>query len=91
MATSTTALETIFSAVLSPTEHLLLEAFIKYAVDPELAAQYLLSRVQQGSIETSLRSFKRDWRILTSIRKILRIRKQKIAHITQLVSHSEDG
>lgn len=69
MSTSSTALELISSAGLSPTEHLLLEYFVEKAVDPDLAAQYLMSRVHRDAgvkLEACLRSFKEDWRTLTS-------------------------
>lgn len=69
MATSSTALEVISSANLSPTEHLLLEHFVERAVDPDLAAQYLMSRVHRdvgAGVEACLRSFKQDWRNLAS-------------------------
>lgn len=64
-----TALEIISSASLSPTEHLLLKEFINGAVNSELAANYLLSRIAQDSLldtEISLRNFKKDWRQLTT-------------------------
>lgn len=60
-----TALDLISSTSLSPTEHLLFKNFIDDAVDSELAANYLLSRLAQGSpldTEISLRDFKKDWR-----------------------------
>ena len=69
MVTSSTVLEVISSADLTPTEHLLLKQFVEKAVDPELAAQYLMSRLhldEEQSSETSLRSFKQDWRSLVS-------------------------
>ena len=69
MATSSTALEDISSANLSPTEHLLLEHFVERAVEPDLAAQYFISRIHGDAgagVEASLRSFKHDWRNLVS-------------------------
>lgn len=67
MATSTVVLEVLNSADLSPTEHLLLKYFIEGAVDPELAARYLDSRIRQSQdVEANLRSFKLDWRRLVS-------------------------
>lgn len=69
MATSSTALEVISSANLTPTEHLLLGHFIEKAVEPDLAARYLMSRVHRDrdlGVEASLRSFKQDWRKLVS-------------------------
>ncbi|KAJ5698657.1 hypothetical protein N7462_000662 [Penicillium macrosclerotiorum] len=67
MATPNTALEMISLANLSRTEHLLLKHFVEKAVDPVLAAQYLLSRVQSDAVvEGSLRSFKQDWKRLVS-------------------------
>lgn len=69
MATASAALETISSAHLSPTEHLLLKHFIEKAVDPDLAAQYLMSRVHRdvdAEVEACLRSFKQDWREVVS-------------------------
>lgn len=69
MATSNAALEIISSANLSPTEHLLLKHFVEKAVDPDLAAHYLMSRVQRdvdAEVEDCLRSFKQDWRKLAS-------------------------
>lgn len=62
------ALELISLARLEPTEHLLLKQFVEGAVDPERAAQYLLSNINKSShnqdVETSLRCFKKDWRDL---------------------------
>ncbi|OJJ45997.1 hypothetical protein ASPZODRAFT_167030 [Penicilliopsis zonata CBS 506.65] len=71
MAISSTALEMISSASLSPTEHLLLNHFVERAVDPDLAAQYLVSRVSRETgagvkVEACLRSFKQDLRNLAS-------------------------
>lgn len=64
MATSA-VLETISSADLEPTEHLLLKHFIEGADDPELAARYLNSRLSQSeNVAACLRSFKQDWRRL---------------------------
>jgi hypothetical protein len=69
MATSSTALEVISSTNLSPTEHLILKHFVEKAVDPDLAAQYLMSRVHRdvcAEVEACLRSFMQDWRDLAS-------------------------
>lgn len=63
------ALELISLARLEPTEHLLLKQFVEGAVDPERAAQYLLSRVDKSphqDVETCLRCFKKDWRNLVT-------------------------
>ncbi|KAL3456712.1 kinase-like domain-containing protein [Aspergillus heterothallicus] len=66
MANVQRALGCIESAELSPTEHLILKHFVESAVDPEIAAEYLLSRTQASSdtVEISLREFKRQWRAL---------------------------
>jgi hypothetical protein len=68
MTNAELALETITSADLSPTEHLILKHFIESAVDPEAAAQYLLGRTWDttDSVGNSLRNFKRQWRRLAS-------------------------
>lgn len=69
MTTAGTAQEVISSANLSPTEHLILKHFIEKAVDPDLAAQYLMSRVHrdvEAGVEACLRRFKQDWRKLVS-------------------------
>jgi hypothetical protein len=74
MSTADTVLEIVSSANLSPTEHLILKNFINDAVDSELAAKYLLSRIVQDSqrdIEISLRDFKKDWRKLVTRSKNL--------------------
>jgi hypothetical protein len=71
---TTAALEIISSTSLSPTEHLLLKRFISEAVDSEVAANYLLSRIAQDGLpdtEISLRDFKKDWRKLTKRSKNL--------------------
>lgn len=61
------ALQIISSADLSPTEHLLLNHFIEGAVDPDLAAQYLISRIDfQHDPEFCLRRFKQDWKKLAA-------------------------
>ncbi|GBF65926.1 hypothetical protein TMEN_8644 [Trichophyton mentagrophytes] len=63
------ALNTVRSAALTPTEHLLLERFLDKARDPNHAAGYLLQRVKDNpssSIEASLRDFKKDWRRLVT-------------------------
>ncbi|KAF7589418.1 hypothetical protein BBP40_004322 [Aspergillus hancockii] len=57
--------EDISSADLSSPEHLILKHFIENAVDPELAAQYLLSRINQcEDVEACHHAFKHDWRRL---------------------------
>ncbi|BCS25458.1 uncharacterized protein APUU_50169A [Aspergillus puulaauensis] len=63
------ALETIFSASLAPTEHLLLKHFVEGAVHPDKAAGYLLSRVKESNsqVEQALRELKQDWRNLVSL------------------------
>ncbi|KAL2856778.1 kinase-like domain-containing protein [Aspergillus pseudodeflectus] len=68
MTNAELALETITSADLSPTEHLILKHFIESAVDPEAAAQYLFGRTRDttDSVGNSLRNFKRQWRRLAS-------------------------
>jgi hypothetical protein len=74
MSITATALDVISSANLTPTEHLLLKGFVNGAVDPELAAIYLLSRVDSNEhhdVETKLREFKKNWRRLVTRRKIL--------------------
>lgn len=42
------SLELISLARLEPTEHLLLKQFVEGAVDPERAAQYLLSNINKS-------------------------------------------
>lgn len=72
MATSTRVLDIIASAELCPTEHLLLRHFVETAVDSESAARYLHARIGAGEDqETSLRSFKTNWRRLVFLRKSL--------------------
>ncbi|KAJ0413942.1 kinase-like protein [Aspergillus carlsbadensis] len=68
MTTAQLALEAISSADFSPTEHLILKHFVESAVDPETAAQYLLSRSRAttDTAENSLRDFKRQWRQLAT-------------------------
>ncbi|KAJ9312633.1 hypothetical protein DTO271D3_7180 [Paecilomyces variotii] len=69
MSTTDKALAIISSANLSPTEHLLLKGFVNEAVDSEIAAKYLISRIIQDNredIEASLRDFKSDWRKLAT-------------------------
>lgn len=65
-STKLAALEHVSLARLEPTEHLLLKQFVEGAVDPERAAQYLLSNINKSlqDVETSLRRFKKDWRDL---------------------------
>lgn len=90
MSTSSIALEVISSACLSPTEHLLLKHFVEKAVDPDLAAQYLMSRLhpdEEQSSEASLRSFKQDWRDLVSRCKIYGI-LWRISTFRRLIIHS---
>ncbi|OBT80199.1 hypothetical protein VF21_00547 [Pseudogymnoascus sp. 05NY08] len=67
------ALELISSARLEPTEHLLLKQFVEGAVDPDRAAQYLLSTINtpHQDVETSLRCFKADWRDLVMTLTVL--------------------
>ncbi|KFY30935.1 hypothetical protein V493_01533 [Pseudogymnoascus sp. VKM F-4281 (FW-2241)] len=63
------ALELISSARLEPTEHLLLKHFVEGAVDPDRAAQYLLSSVDKSpnqDVGTYLQCFKKDWRNLVT-------------------------
>ncbi|KAF7927104.1 hypothetical protein BELL_0336g00090 [Botrytis elliptica] len=66
MADINSALDAISSADLSPTEHSLLKHFIEEAVEPELAAQFIKSIVDQdkNNVENNLRRFKKDWRKL---------------------------
>lgn len=65
MDASTLVLEIISAANLSPTEHLLLKHFIEAAVDPELAVNFLKSKLPQvGDVEPALRAFKEDCRRL---------------------------
>lgn len=69
MVTSSTALEVISSMNLFPTEHLILKHFVERAVDPDLAAEYLMLRAHRdvgAGLEACLRSFKQDWRNLAS-------------------------
>lgn len=64
-----TALDTVKSAALTPTEHLLLKRFLDKARDPSCAAIYLLRKVEENpnrSVEASLREFKKDWRRLVT-------------------------
>ena len=63
-----TAIDIITSADLSPTEHLLLKHFVQGALEPERAADYLVSRIQFStcSVEVALREFKQHWRGLVS-------------------------
>lgn len=56
------ALDIISTGDLSPTEHLLLKHFVEGAVDSQLAAEYLLSRLSSDDVEGSLRHLKQDWR-----------------------------
>lgn len=89
MPTSSSALEVISSANLTPTEHLLLEHFVEKAVDPDLAAQHLVSRVQQDAgveVEACLRSFKQDWRKLIWKCKYSETRQST----SRLIIHSGD-
>ncbi|EFR00557.1 serine/threonine protein kinase [Nannizzia gypsea CBS 118893] len=63
------ALDTVRSAALTPTEHLLLERFLDLAEDPECAARYLLQKVKENpnrSVEASLGEVKEDWRQLVT-------------------------
>lgn len=46
------ALELISLARLEPTEHLLLKQFVEGAVDPDRAAQYLLSNINKSPTNT---------------------------------------
>lgn len=72
MATTKAALDVISSARLSHTEHIILNHFIEEAIDSELAAQYLLSRLDhkiQDDVETKLRRFMQDWTMLASRRE----------------------
>ncbi|KAJ5094389.1 hypothetical protein N7456_010250 [Penicillium angulare] len=69
MATSSFALGLVSSADLSPQEHIILKYFIERAVDPEFAANYLISRINadpSAGVEICLRSFKEDWRRLVT-------------------------
>ncbi|KAF7883358.1 uncharacterized protein EAF02_005278 [Botrytis sinoallii] len=60
--------DAISAADLSPTEHALLEHLIKEAVEPNFAAQFIQSIVDQdkNNVEDNLRRFKKDWRKLAS-------------------------
>ncbi|KAL4801823.1 kinase-like domain-containing protein [Aspergillus unguis] len=68
MAIIESALELIAAADLSPTEHLLLKHFVEAAIDPNKAAEYVVSRVQASdqNIEQSLRQIKDEFRKLAS-------------------------
>ncbi|TGO29117.1 hypothetical protein BPAE_0018g00020 [Botrytis paeoniae] len=68
MATIDSVNDAISAADLSPTEHSLLKHFIKEAVEPKLAAQFIQSIIDRdkNNIENNLRRFKRDWRKLAS-------------------------
>lgn len=64
-----TALDTVKSAALTPTEHLLLKRFLDKAQDSSCAAIYLLRKVKENpsrSVEANLREFKKDWRRLVT-------------------------
>ncbi|DAA74697.1 TPA_exp: Uncharacterized protein A8136_3013 [Trichophyton benhamiae CBS 112371] len=64
-----TALDTVKSAALTPTEHLLLKRFLDKAQDSSCAAIYLLRKVEENpsrSVEANLREFKKDWRRLVT-------------------------
>lgn len=64
-----TALETIASAQLTPTEHLVLKDFVQSAVDPQRAGRHVLQRIGDypgKSSEGALRDLKADWRRLTA-------------------------
>lgn len=64
-----TALKTITSAQLTPTEHLLLKDFVQSAVDPLRAARHVLQRIENypgKSSEGALRGLKADWRRLAA-------------------------
>lgn len=57
----------IASALLTPTKHLLLKPFLDEAVDPELAAGYVLQGVSHHPArpkEDVLRGFKSEWQRL---------------------------
>lgn len=64
MASVQSARGIIAAADLSPTEHLLLKHFVDGAVDPEHAAEYLITRVKasNGHVEDAVREFKQQWR-----------------------------
>ncbi len=62
-----TALKTITSAQLTPTEHLLLKDFVQSAIDPLRAARHVLQRIENypgKSLEGALRDLKAEWRRL---------------------------
>ncbi|KAE8326714.1 hypothetical protein BDV39DRAFT_176490 [Aspergillus sergii] len=69
MIAVSSAYEIIAFAGLSRTERLLLNQFVKAAVDPKAAARYLISRTTgvEQDVETSLRYFTREWRGLVEI------------------------
>jgi hypothetical protein len=73
MASVQAALELIRASDLSPTEHLILEHFIESADEPEVAAQYLHSKIQApvDNVESSLRQFLEEWRSLVSRSKFM--------------------
>ncbi|TGO53509.1 hypothetical protein BCON_0122g00260 [Botryotinia convoluta] len=68
MATIDSVNDAISATDLSPTEHLLLKHFIKEAVEPKLAAQFIKSIIDRDSnnVEDNLRRVKKDWRNLAS-------------------------
>lgn len=67
---TSTVLEIISSVDLSPTEHLLLKHFVKGAVDPASAAEFLQSKLPHSDdVEPALRAFKQDWRRLVPNRR----------------------
>lgn len=60
-------LDLIISAKLTPTEHLLLKAFLTEAADPEYAARYISQRIKNSgdrNVEEVLREIKQDWKQL---------------------------
>lgn len=72
MASVQAALDLITSSSLSPTEHLILKHFVEAAVDPDTAANYLISQTSKDNLEDSFREFKRQWRILATRSKAFR-------------------
>lgn len=59
------ALELILSSDLSPNKHFLLKYFVEGAVDSQLAANYLASRLNTDQdVEPQLIRFLLDWRKL---------------------------
>ena len=67
MAIIKEALDIVLAADCSPTEHKIFTHFVEGAVDSELAAEYLISRVTPGDTTENLRCFKQEWKALASL------------------------